>query len=95
MSWLQLCVLELFGLELFHKVFQNILENPFFSFLFFLMKITYKVLYSISGFCLSYKFIFFLDNISETKVDEEESIVDEDKEDDGDNIFFIVNYNIS
>ena len=75
-----------------NKVFQNILENPFFSFLFFLMKISYKVLYSISGFCLSYKFIFFLDNISETKVDEEESIVDEDKEDDGDNIFSIVNF---
>ena len=44
------------------KEFEIYMGEPFFSMLFFCSKFGYKFLYSISGFSLVYKFLFFLDN---------------------------------
>ena len=65
--------------------FEYLLNNSFFSFLFFIMKFSYKMLYSLSGFCLSYKFLFYLENESERKNDNEE-----EKEEDNNQVDLLI-----
>lgn len=60
--------------------FDVLLNSPFFSFLFFIMKFSFKMLYSLSGFCLSYKFLFYLENEIERKDDSEEEKEDDDND---------------
>ena len=56
--------------------FENYMAQFFYSFLFFCMKFGYKFLYSLSGFTLVYKMLFYLDNEVKSQGKDADDLID-------------------